>query len=90
MAPMPLLELLRRVFLLPDSRGFLPTMLEIAKILRDIDSLGRERADAYAGLKDEFARADEVMRTVCADLPAARERIRTAKTSWLIADFAIC
>ena len=87
MAPMPLLELLRRVFLLPDSRGFLPTMLEIAKILRDIDSLGRERADAYAGLKDEFARADEVMRTVCADLPAARERIRTAKTSWLIADF---
>ena len=83
----PLLELLQRTSVLPDSRRFLPTMLELAKILRDIDDLGRERAELLKTLGNEFARADEVLSAISTDLQAARNRIRNARTSWLISDF---
>lgn len=62
-------------------------MLDIAKILRDIDNLGRERADLFSGLLDELARANEVISRICTDLQAARDRIKNAKTSWLVAQF---
>lgn len=60
-------------------------MLEFAKILRDIDDLGRERAATVAGLEEELAVADEVMANICSDLESATARIRSARTSWLVA-----
>jgi hypothetical protein len=62
-------------------------MLELAKILKDIDDLGRERAQALAGLGDELARAKEIVSAIKDDLSAARSRINRAQTSWLLADF---
>lgn len=62
-------------------------MLELTKILRDIDSLGRERADTISGLHAELAKADAVISRIGEDLDTARARIATAKTSWLTASF---
>lgn len=62
-------------------------MLELAKILRDIDNLGRERAELFSGLEAELAESDAVMSTISKDLDAAKKRITNAKTSWLVADF---
>jgi hypothetical protein len=62
-------------------------MLEFAKILRDIDDFGRERAESITGLDEQFARASTVMSDICADLHRARSRISAAQTSWLLAGF---
>jgi hypothetical protein len=62
-------------------------MLEIAKILRDIDNLGRIRAETYSGIGDELTRADEIVALIGQDVDAARKRISDAHTSWLVAGF---
>ncbi|HUV05019.1 MAG TPA: DNA double-strand break repair nuclease NurA [Armatimonadota bacterium] len=62
-------------------------MLEFAKILRDIDNLGRERAESLAGLPDELKRAEVVMSAICGDLDSAGRRIGAARTSWLTTTF---
>ena len=62
-------------------------MLELAKILRDIDNLGRERAELFSGLNAELATADEITAKISADLDAANHRIESAKTSWLVTTF---
>ena len=62
-------------------------MLELAKILRDIDNLGRERAELFSGLQAELAESDAVMSRISKDLDAAKKRITNARTSWLVADF---
>lgn len=63
-------------------------MLEIAKILRDIDNLGRERAALYSGLGDELLTAETVISRVSSDLTAAADRISQARTSWLTTTFS--
>ncbi len=65
-------------------------MLEIAKILRDIDNLGRVRAETYSGIGDEMARADEIIALIGGDLDSAKARIAGAHTSWLVAGFDEC
>ena len=62
-------------------------MLELARILRDIDDLGRERAESLSGLQVEIEKADAVISEIGRHLPDARARIASAKTSWLVADF---
>jgi hypothetical protein len=62
-------------------------MLELAKILRDIDNFGRERADAFAGLREEFVTATRVIHEMAEDPADACRRIKSATTSWLIAAF---
>lgn len=62
-------------------------MLEIAKILRDIDNLGRIRAETFSGIGDEMARANEVISQIAENPDAARARIAGAHTSWLVAGF---
>lgn len=62
-------------------------MLELAKILRDIDNLGRERAESVAEFQSEFETAASVISVINEDLDTARARIATAKTSWLTANF---
>ena len=62
-------------------------MLEIAKILRDIDNLGRIRAETYSGIGDELARADEIIALIGGDVDSAKTRIADARTSWLVAGF---
>lgn len=62
-------------------------MLELAKILRDIDSLGRERAELFSGLSAELKTADGIISKISADLDAANQRIESAKTSWLTTTF---
>lgn len=64
-------------------------MLEIQKIIKDIDNLGREQAEFRNGLRDELSAADEVMRVISSDLDTARARIDGAKTSWLTAGFDV-
>ncbi|MHB0912018.1 MAG: DNA double-strand break repair nuclease NurA [Armatimonadota bacterium] len=63
-------------------------MLELAKILRDIDALGRAHAEALSGRAGEFAAAERAMGEICADLDGARAKLAAAKTSWLTASFA--
>ena len=60
-------------------------MLELAKIIQDIDNLGRERAESLAELKDELSEADKAMSQMDEDPISAKERIREARTSWLVA-----
>ncbi len=62
-------------------------MLELSKILRDIDNLGRERAESITCLKAELAAAVGVIDGIREDLDTARSRITNAKTSWLTAGF---
>jgi len=62
-------------------------MLELAKILRDIDDFGRERAESFSGLLTELAVADGVEARIREDLAGARAEIDRAKTSWLTAGF---
>jgi hypothetical protein len=62
-------------------------MLELAKILRDIDNLGRERAELFTGLASELETADKVTAQINADLDAANNKIEAAKTSWLTTIF---
>jgi len=60
-------------------------MLDLTKILRDIDDLGRERAETISGLKAELDEADRVIREIGTNPDAAKERIAGARTSWLVA-----
>lgn len=62
-------------------------MLELEKILRDIDNLGKEQASTYKGIQDELDTAFETIHKIDGDLNAAKARIETAKTSWLTANF---
>jgi hypothetical protein len=62
-------------------------MLELTNILRDIDTLGRERAESVVGLRDELGTADSVISKIASNLEAAVSRIESAKTSWLISSF---
>ena len=62
-------------------------MLELAKIARDIDSLGRERAESLSGLPEQLRQADAVVSEICRDLDGARKRISAARTSWLTTTF---
>jgi len=62
-------------------------MLELAKILRDIDDLGRERAELLSGLPDELKLAAVVMSEISKDPDAAGKRIAGAMTSWLTTTF---
>ncbi|HET6456774.1 MAG TPA: DNA double-strand break repair nuclease NurA [Armatimonadota bacterium] len=62
-------------------------MLELAKILRDIDNLGRERAELFTGIGSELETAEAVIRQINADLDAANHKIEAAKTSWLTTTF---
>jgi hypothetical protein len=64
-------------------------MLEIEKIIKDIDNLGREQAEFRNGLQDELSTADQVMRVISDDLDTARARIEGARTSWLTAGFDV-
>jgi hypothetical protein len=62
-------------------------MLELAKILKDIDNLGKERAESATGILDELRLADSRIADIGADLDAAKKKIREATTSWLIGEF---
>lgn len=62
-------------------------MLEIGKILQDIDNLGREQAEFCNGLRDELSAASQVIHAISDDLDTARSRIENARTSWLTASF---
>jgi len=62
-------------------------MLELAKILRDIDNLGRERAELFTGIGSEFETAEAIITQINADLDAANHKIEAAKTSWLTTTF---
>lgn len=62
-------------------------MLDLAKIFRDIDNFGQERAEEYSGLDDELITASKMIREIDADPAAALRRIRDARTSWLTAAF---
>lgn len=62
-------------------------MLELAKILHDIDSFGRERAQAYCGFEDEIMTAERVIAEIGNDPADACRRISDARTSWLTATF---
>lgn len=62
-------------------------MLELAKIVGDIDNLGRERAESLTGLGEQFSQADGVVKEIARDLGHATHRIKNARTSWLVASF---
>ncbi|MHB1000392.1 MAG: DNA double-strand break repair nuclease NurA [Armatimonadota bacterium] len=62
-------------------------MLELAKILQDIDNLGREQAESRNGLQTELSTADSVMALMGDDMDTTRSKIANAKTSWLTANF---
>ncbi len=62
-------------------------MLDITKILRDIDDLGRERAASLSDIKQEMALADTVLHNIARDPTAALAKIDGAQTSWLLAGF---
>lgn len=62
-------------------------MLDIIKILPDIDNLGREQAETYKGFANELSVADSVINSINDDVDYARSRIESAKTSWLTANF---
>ena len=62
-------------------------MLEFPKILRDIDALGRERAESFAEIPEQMGRAERTLTRMGEDVEGARARIEGAKTSWLLADF---
>lgn len=62
-------------------------MLELSKILRDIDDLGREKAESVSGIEAELATAAAVVSVIASDVQAARDKIASAKTSWLTASF---
>ena len=65
-------------------------MLELNKILRDIDNFGRECAESYSGLLEQFREADAVVREMARDLAKASARIKEARTSWLTSNFDEC
>lgn len=65
-------------------------MLELNKILRDIDCFGRECAESCRGLDEQYREADAVVRRMADDVGKANARIRDAKTSWLLANFDKC
>ncbi len=65
-------------------------MLELAKILRDIDDFGRESAESIIGLDEQFRQADGVIRDMASDVESARRRIKDARTSWLLSSFDDC
>jgi len=62
-------------------------MLELNKILRDIDDFGRESAESITGLEEQFRRADAVLGEMSADVGKANRRISEARTSWLLSNF---
>jgi hypothetical protein len=62
-------------------------MLELAKILREIDSLGRERAELVSGIGAELSTADRAIQQIDRDPVEQSRRIEEAKTSWLVAGF---
>ncbi|HEY3298410.1 MAG TPA: DNA double-strand break repair nuclease NurA [Armatimonadota bacterium] len=63
-------------------------MLELAKILRDIDNFGHEHADGFAGLEDQLTTARNMIREIDADPEGALRKIESSKTSWLTAMFS--
>lgn len=62
-------------------------MLELAKILKDIDNLGRERAESLSGMPEQLSAAAQVISDIDAGLSEAQKRIEDARTSWLVATF---
>ncbi len=65
-------------------------MLELNKILRDIDNFGRECAEACRGLDEQFREADAVVREMASDIEKSSRRISDARTSWLTSTFEEC
>jgi hypothetical protein len=62
-------------------------MLDISKILKEIDNLGREKASITTGIPQELNRALEVMARISNNLDVAQKKIKEAKTSWLTTMF---
>jgi len=62
-------------------------MLDLSKILSDIDGFGRERAQSAEFLRDELSTANGVISEIAEDPASACRRISDAKTSWLTATF---
>lgn len=63
------------------------TYARISKIAPDIDNLCRQKVALLKGLSDQFSIANAVIKDICSDIDRANHRIKSARTSWLTANF---